>query len=68
MSGAGTGQVVGQEGPSQFSPRSTTLFPQTGGQSLSVAFVAPGGQQRSPEIGVVISVWPQAGWQPFVRK
>jgi len=67
-SGAGTGQLFGHEGPSQYSPRSTTLFPHTGGQSLSVAFVAPAGQQWSPEIGVVIGVWPQAGWQPFVKK
>jgi hypothetical protein len=32
-------------------------LPQLGGQSLSVAWLAPGGQQPSPEIGAVIGTW-----------
>src|SRR5689334_2568582 len=51
MPGGACGHFVGHESPSQVSPRSTTPLPHTGAQSLSVAFVAPGGQHPSPEIG-----------------
>jgi hypothetical protein len=39
-----------------------------GAQSSSVAFVAPGGQHPSPEIGAVIGGWSHTAWQPLVKK
>ena len=54
-----SGQEVGQA-PSQSSPDSTTLLPQVGSQSVSRLALAPKGQQRSPEEGVVMVVRAQA--------
>lgn len=69
-----SGQVVGQAaGPeaflSQVSPGSTTPSPQLPGQSVLVAWVAPAGQQPSPEICPVMRTWAQAASQAApVRK
>jgi hypothetical protein len=54
------GQLVGQAplpaaSLSQVSPRSTMPSPHVAGQSVSVACVAPDGQQPSPEMGLSIA-------------
>ena len=58
--------MVGHDdGGSQVSPGSTTLLPQTEGQSVSVFALqtAPAGQQPSPETQVAMVVWVQAALQ-----
>jgi hypothetical protein len=50
---------------SQVSPASTTPLPQLARQSLSVALFAPGGQQPSLLIGIVMAVCMHAAWQLF---
>jgi hypothetical protein len=62
-------QLVGQRPPplviavSQASPGDRMPSPQTPVQSLSVAIVAPDGQQPSPFLGAVIGVEPQTALQ-----
>jgi hypothetical protein len=55
-------QVTGQL-PSQVSPLSTTLSPQNGEQSLSLAVLQPAGQQPSPFLQVTIGWKVQAAEQ-----
>jgi hypothetical protein len=49
--------------PSQVSPGSTTVLPQTAGQSASETLVQPAGQQPSAAPQLVVAVWVQAAVQ-----